>query len=114
MAKDLSLCSLIDTYSAVLTDNVLDLMITGDSFFCIDPDISDAEVNFSRDGSFTIDANGDLVTQNSGYYVMGVMGDVTIGDNPTLTNIKVINRNIPMFSKLIFVVFFFFFFFFYL
>ena len=79
--------------SAVLTDNVLDLMITGDSFFCIDPDISDAEVNFSRDGSFTIDANGDLVTQNSGYYVMGVMGDVTIGDNPTLTNIKVINRN---------------------
>ena len=79
--------------SAVLTDNVLDLMITGDSFFCIDPDISDAEVNFSRDGSFTIDANGDLVTQNSGYYVMGVMGDITIDDNPTLTNIKVINRN---------------------
>ena len=32
--------------SAVLTDNVLDLMITGDSFFCIDPDISDAEVKF--------------------------------------------------------------------
>ena len=68
-------------------------MITGDSFFCIDPDISDAEVNFSRDGSFTIDANGDLVTQNSGYYVMGVMGDVTIGDNPTLSNLRVINRN---------------------
>ena len=76
--------------SAVMTNNVFDLMINGDSFFVISPDSTTQ--NFSRDGSFTIDAEGDLVTQNNGYYVMGVMGDGGVADGAAVTKIKVIER----------------------
>ncbi len=62
------------------TNNAFDLMITGDSFFCISPDQTSGTVNFTRDGSFTIDSEGCLVTQNNGYYVMGTMGTGGIGD----------------------------------
>ncbi len=72
------------------TGNVMDLMITGPSFFIISPD--NATLNFGRDGSFTIDANGDLVTQNNGYYVMGVMGEGGITDGATVTKLNLINR----------------------
>ncbi|SFQ32588.1 flagellar hook protein FlgE [Butyrivibrio proteoclasticus] len=70
--------------SAILTDNVFDLMITGDSFFCVSPNVSEGEVNYTRDGSFTIDAQGCLVTQNNGFYVMGQMGagNITDGTRP--------------------------------
>ena len=57
--------------SAVTTNNILDLMITGDSFFVVE---QDGVNSFSRDGAFTIDAEGYLVTQNNGYYVKGVNG----------------------------------------
>ena len=70
--------------SAVLTDNVFDLMITGDSFFCVSSDVSSGTVNYTRDGSFTIDSDGCLVTQNNGFYVMGVMGDGEITDGVTI------------------------------
>ena len=76
--------------SAVTTGNALDLMITGESFFVISPDIATQNLNFSRDGGFTVDANGFLVTRNDGYYVLGVNGDETIGNN--LVNLKVIDR----------------------
>ena len=76
--------------SAVMTNNVMDLMINGESFFIISPDST--TINYSRDGSFTIDANGDLVTQNNGYYVMGVMGDGGVADGAAVTKIKVIDR----------------------
>ncbi len=73
--------------SAITTDNVLDLMITGDSFFVVNVD----GVNqFTRDGSFTIDADGFLVTQNNGYYVRGVNGG-EVG-NAAPDNLQVINR----------------------
>ncbi len=62
------------------TNNALDMMITGDSFFCISPDQTTGAVNYTRDGSFTIDSDGCLVTQSNGYYVMGVMGTGGIGD----------------------------------
>ena len=57
--------------SAVTTNNALDLMITGPSFFVIE---NGGVNNFTRDGSFTIDAEGFLVTQGNGYYVKGVDG----------------------------------------
>lgn len=65
------------------TGNAFDMMITGDAFFVISPDSQTR--NFSRDGAFTIDAQGSLVTQNNGYYVMGVMGEggITPGANVT-------------------------------
>ena len=78
--------------SAVSTDNVLDLMITGPSFFVISPDISGAVQNFSRDGSFAIDAGGDLVTKGNGYYVLGTMGQGGITDGATIQKLHVINR----------------------
>ncbi|MBO4457168.1 MAG: flagellar hook-basal body complex protein [Butyrivibrio sp.] len=65
------------------TGNAFDFMITGDSFFMITPDSQTR--NYTRDGAFTIDSDGSLVTQNNGYYVMGVMGDggITPGANVT-------------------------------
>ena len=78
--------------SAVTTDNVMDIMITGPSFFVISPDISGAEMNFSRDGSFAIDANGDLVTKSNGYYVLGTMGQGGITDGATVERLHIINR----------------------
>ncbi|MBQ9589010.1 MAG: flagellar hook-basal body complex protein [Butyrivibrio sp.] len=65
---------------AITTNNAFDLMITGDSFFCISPNQTNQVVNYTRDGSFTIDADGNLVTQGNGYYVMGIMGDGEIGN----------------------------------
>ena len=73
------------------TGNVMDLMITGDSFFCVTPDVREGIVNFTRDGSFTIDAEGNLVTQNNGYYVMGQMGEGQVGGT-VQAPLNVINR----------------------
>ena len=81
--------------SAITTNNVLDLMITGPSFFIVTPDGGQTN-NYSRDGAFTIDANGDLVTQNDGYYVRGVMGEGGIPAGAVnLSNLRVINRTTP-------------------
>ncbi len=51
------------------TDNVFDLSITGDSFFVIEN--QRGEMNYSRDGAFTVDAQGYLVTRADGFYVRG-------------------------------------------
>ena len=79
--------------SMTTTGNAFDLMITGDSFFVVSPDSTTR--NFSRDGAFTIDEEGSLVTQNNGFYVMGIMGDGNIqrGNNVNLTNLRLINDN---------------------
>ena len=70
------------------TGNAFDMMITGDSFFVISPD--NQTRNFSRDGAFTIDAQGSLVTQNNGYYVMGVMGEDGIRPGANVTRLDLI------------------------
>jgi flagellar hook protein FlgE len=75
--------------SAVSTEYPLDLMINGDSFFVIN---NEGENSFTRDGSFNIDANGYLVTQSRGLYVMGVQGRTSIADSNELTNIKIVDR----------------------
>lgn len=49
------------------TDQPLDIMIRGDGFFQID--LGDGETGYTRDGSFTLDAEGNVVTQN-GYYLL--------------------------------------------
>ncbi len=76
--------------SAITTNNVMDLMITGPSFFIISPDSQ--ILNYGRDGSFSIDAEGDLVTQNNGYYVMGVMGDGGVADGAAVSKLRLIDR----------------------
>lgn len=75
--------------SAVTTNNVFDLMINGPSFFVVE---QDGVNNYSRDGSFTIDAEGYLVTQNDGYYIKGVDG----GDvgNAAPDRLQVIKRTL--------------------
>lgn len=48
--------------------NALDLSISGNGFFAVDS--GDGEINFTRDGTFSPDANGDL-RNNSGSRLLG-------------------------------------------
>lgn len=59
--------------SAVTTNNVFDLMITGDSFFVVT--LPDGTQAFTRDGSFTLDGEGNFVTQNNGYICNMIEGE---------------------------------------
>ena len=51
------------------TDYVFDLSITGDSFFVIEN--QRGQMTYSRDGAFTVDSEGYLVTRADGFYVRG-------------------------------------------
>ena len=77
--------------SAITTNNVLDMMITGDSFFVISTDISTANLSYGRDGSFSIDEDGYLVTQNDGYYVIGAI-ESKIDDGGALGAMQLVKR----------------------
>ncbi len=55
------------------TDNAFDVSITGDSFFMVEN--ASGEMNYTRDGSFTVDSEGYLVTRSNGYYVRGTTGE---------------------------------------
>ena len=63
--------------SAQTTGDALDFRIDGTSFFVVH---KGEEEFYTRDGAFEIDANGDLVTRNKGYYVYGWMS----GDGQTV------------------------------
>ncbi len=54
--------------SAQTTNNPFDIMITGDSFFVVN---DGTNTYFTRDGSFCVDAAGNLVMSSTGYNVMG-------------------------------------------
>ena len=73
------------------TGNAFDMMITGDSFFIVSTD-GGATRNYTRDGAFTIDAEGNLVTQNNGYYVMGTMGTGGVPDGAATERLTLINE----------------------
>lgn len=60
--------------SAITTNNVFDLMITGDAFFAVSEAPGTDNWMFTRDGALTIDGSGNLVTQNDGYYLGFVAG----------------------------------------
>ncbi|WP_026659642.1 flagellar hook protein FlgE [Butyrivibrio sp. AC2005] len=55
------------------TDNVFDLSINGDSFFVIEN--NKGQLNYTRDGSFAVDAQGYLVTRSDGFYVRGTAAE---------------------------------------
>ncbi len=58
------------------TGNPFDIKIAGDAFFVV----SDGSTNyFTRDGSFYVDAVGNLATSSNGYTVMGWQVDPTTG-----------------------------------
>lgn len=54
--------------SAETTNNPFDLRITGESFFIVN---NGKDNLFTRDGSFKVDAAGNLVMSSNGYKVMG-------------------------------------------
>ncbi len=60
--------------SAQTTNNPFDIMITGDSFFIVNDGTNNY---FTRDGSFCVDAAGNLVMSSTGYNVMGWQVDAT-------------------------------------
>ena len=62
--------------SAQTTSNPFDIRISGDNFFVV----SDGMENyFTRDGSFYVDAAGNLAMTSNGYNVMGWQVDETTG-----------------------------------
>ncbi len=63
--------------SAETTNNPFDIRITGESFFVVN---NGRDNMFTRDGSFKVDAAGNLVMSSNGYRVMGWLPDP---DNPT-------------------------------
>jgi flagellar hook protein FlgE len=79
------------------SSNTLDFAITGEGFFVIRG--SDGAYYYTRNGAFTLDADGYLVTAN-GDYVMGVMGNADdvkngmplydVDGNPIFDRIKII------------------------
>lgn len=70
------------------TDNVLDLAIQGKGFFVIQ---TKDGLAYTRDGSFTLNQDKDLVTQD-GDYVLGRSGKIGItGDNIQISENGVIN-----------------------
>ncbi|MEJ2049387.1 MAG: flagellar hook basal-body protein [Calditrichota bacterium] len=58
------------------TDNPLDLAFNGDGYFVVQ---TDQGLAYSRNGNFTRDANGYLVT-NNGDYVLGEGGPIQLPD----------------------------------
>ena len=59
--------------SPIMTDGALDLNISGRGFFILSPKIG-ADPRFSRDGSFSLDAKGNLITTD-GFNVAGYKRD---------------------------------------
>src|SRR3546814_12193855 len=50
-----------DVCSSDLSESSLDLAITGDGFFAVKPSIGGAQVNYTRNGSFLVDADRYVV-----------------------------------------------------
>jgi flagellar basal-body rod protein FlgG len=80
--------------SVAETDNPLDVAINGDGFFTVSSDSSGTNKFYTRDGSFQLNANGNLVTGN-GDYVLDSSGSpitlvntqpITIASDGTITN----------------------------
>ncbi|SDY66867.1 flagellar basal-body rod protein FlgG [Proteiniborus ethanoligenes] len=59
------------------TGNKLDLALKGDGFFSIE---TPEGIRYTRDGSFTLNSNGELVTKE-GYAVLGQYGPIVLSHN---------------------------------
>ncbi len=78
--------------SAQSTNQGLDLMISGESFFVVN---NGSENFFTRDGSFTVDGAGNLVMASTGYMVMGWQVDESTGEIlvDTVSALQVMNKD---------------------
>ncbi len=83
--------AITDPGSAQTTNNPFDVRISGDSFFIV----SDGSNNFfTRDGSFFIDAAGNLAMTSTGFNVMGWQVDETTGKikQDTVTALRIMTQ----------------------
>lgn len=64
-----------DMGSLVKTDDALNMAIQGDGFFSVQ---TNNGVAYTRDGSFVVNADGNLVT-SEGYSVIGLNGPINLG-----------------------------------
>ena len=76
--------------SPILTGSALDLNIAGTGFFILSPK-EDADPRFTRDGSFSLDANGNLIT-TEGFNVAGFLRD----NEGNLNYSSAVPLNIPL------------------
>lgn len=76
--------------SAQSTGNPFDIMITGDNFFVVNDGVSNY---FTRDGSFYVDAAGNLAMTSTGYNVMGWQVDEETGNikKDTVTALRIMS-----------------------
>lgn len=76
--------------SAQSTGNPFDIMITGSNFFVVNDGVSNY---FTRDGSFYVDAAGNLAMTSTGYNVMGWQVDEETGNikKDTVTALRIMN-----------------------
>lgn len=71
----------------IITNNPFDLMINGEGFFGVIDGRN--QIGFTRDGSFNIDAQGNLVTRNGGRVFPGITvppntSSISVGENGTV------------------------------
>ncbi|KXZ39772.1 flagellar hook protein FlgE [Alkalithermobacter thermoalcaliphilus JW-YL-7 = DSM 7308] len=75
LGTDVAAVDIIHTRGASeRTDSPTDLMINGEGFFIVSDDPNYLNRYYTRAGNFSIDVNGNLVTQD-GYKVLGYMAD---------------------------------------
>jgi flagellar hook protein FlgE len=70
--------------------NALDLAVSGDGFFAVKPDAGSATVNYTRNGSFLVDANNNVTDANGNFlqvYPVDGSGNVIQSSMNTLQNL---------------------------
>jgi flagellar hook protein FlgE len=70
--------------------SALDLAVSGDGFFAVKPDPSSATVNYTRNGSFLVDANNNVTDANGNFlqvYPVDGSGNVIQASMNTLQNL---------------------------
>ncbi|MGA1798482.1 flagellar hook protein FlgE [Sphingomonas sp. 4RDLI-65] len=70
--------------------NALDLAVSGDGFFAVKPDAASATVNYTRNGSFLVDANNNVTDANGNFlqvYPVDGSGNLIQSSMDTLQNL---------------------------
>lgn len=81
--------------SPIMTDGALDLNISGRGFFILSPKVG-ANPRFTRDGSFSLDASGNLITTDgfnvAGYKRDEIQGLITTTADPINIPLNFVNK----------------------
>src|SRR3546814_15281815 len=80
-----------DVCSSDLSESSLDLAITGDGFFAVKPSIGGAQVNYTRNGSFLVDADRYVVDGQGSHvqiYPVDGSGNVIATSASALTSLR--------------------------